>query len=45
MQELRNEAALVGANAVISVDFKYVELSTAGKMVLLVGTGTAVILG
>jgi len=40
--ELRREAHLVGANAVVGVDLDYVELSGAGNMVMLVASGTAV---
>lgn len=40
--ELKREAWLVGANAVVGVDLDYVELSTAGSMVMLVASGTAV---
>ena len=41
-QEMRMEAYELGADAVIAVDLDYVELSTAGSMVLLVASGTAV---
>lgn len=44
LYELKREAHLIGANAVIGVDLKYVELSSHSTMVLLVATGTAVIL-
>lgn len=40
--ELRREAHIVGANAVVGVDLDYVELSGAGNMVMLVASGTAV---
>ena len=40
--ELKREAWLVGANAVVGVDLDYVELSGAGTMVMLVASGTAV---
>lgn len=41
--ELRREALMVGANAVIGVDLDYNEISGAGKsMLFLVATGTAV---
>ncbi|MDG3039851.1 YbjQ family protein [Roseicyclus marinus] len=43
LYELKKEAHAVGANAVIGVDLDYVELSAAGSMVLLVASGTAVI--
>ena len=38
------EAYEVGANAVVGVDLDYVELSNAGSMVMLVASGTAVII-
>jgi uncharacterized protein YbjQ (UPF0145 family) len=41
--ELKAEAHRVGANAVVAVDLDYVELSGAGNMVLLVASGTAVV--
>jgi uncharacterized protein YbjQ (UPF0145 family) len=44
LYELKREAYLVGANAVVGVDLDYVELSTAGSMVMLVASGTAVII-
>ena len=40
--ELKKEAVLVGGNAVVGVDLNYVELSSAGSMILLVASGTAV---
>ena len=42
LRELKQEAALVGANAVIAVDLDYVELSSHSTMVMLVASGTAV---
>lgn len=45
LNELKKEAHLLGANAVIGVDLDYVELSAFKNMVLLVASGTAVILG
>jgi uncharacterized protein YbjQ (UPF0145 family) len=44
--ELRKEALSIGADAVISVDLDYQELSGGGKngMIMLVASGTAVIL-
>jgi uncharacterized protein YbjQ (UPF0145 family) len=43
LQELRTEAFLVGANAVIAVDLDYSEFSGQGKaMLFLVASGTAV---
>ena len=44
LYELKKEAHMVGANAVVGVDLDYMEMSTAGSMVLLVGSGTAVII-
>jgi uncharacterized protein YbjQ (UPF0145 family) len=44
LYELKREAYEVGANAVVGVDLDYVELSGAGSMVMLVASGTAVII-
>lgn len=44
LYELKEEAHAVGANAVVGVDLDYVELSGAGNMVLLVASGTAVVI-
>ncbi|MDG1116937.1 MAG: heavy metal-binding domain-containing protein [Flavimaricola sp.] len=44
LYELKKEAHAVGANAVIGVDLDYVEMSSAGNMVLLVASGTAVVI-
>ncbi len=44
LYELKLEADLVGANAVVGVDLDYVELSAAGSMVMLVASGTAVVI-
>lgn len=44
LYELKREAYDVGANAVVGVDLDYVELSAAGSMVMLVASGTAVII-
>ena len=41
--ELRREAYSVGANAVVGVSLNYLELSSTGNMVMLVASGTAVI--
>jgi uncharacterized protein YbjQ (UPF0145 family) len=43
LYELKKEAYEVGANAVVGVDLDYVELSSTGSMVMLVASGTAVI--
>lgn len=43
LDELKKEAASVGANAVVGIDIDYSEISGAGKcMLLVVATGTAV---
>ena len=42
--ELKKEAHIVGANAVVGVDLDYIEMSSAGSMVLLVASGTAVVI-
>lgn len=44
LYELKKEAHAVGANAVVGVDLDYVELSSAGSMILLVASGTAVVI-
>lgn len=44
LYELKKEAYEVGANAVVGVDLDYVELSAAGSMVMLVASGTAVLI-
>jgi uncharacterized protein YbjQ (UPF0145 family) len=44
LYELKVEADLVGADAVVGVDLDYVELSAAASMVMLVASGTAVII-
>jgi len=43
LYELKKEAYEVGANAVVGVDLDYMELSSGGAMVLLVASGTAVV--
>ena len=45
LYELKKEAYEVGANAVVGVDLDYVKLSSAGSMVMLVASGTAVVIG
>ena len=45
LYELKKEAYEVGANAVVGVDLDYVELSVGGTMVMLVASGTAVVIG
>ena len=44
LYELKKEAYEVGANAVVGVDLDYMEMSSSGSMVLLVASGTAVII-
>jgi uncharacterized protein YbjQ (UPF0145 family) len=44
LYELKKEAHEVGANAVVGVDLDYVELSASGSMVMLVASGTAVVI-
>lgn len=44
LYELKKEAHLVGANAVVGVDLDYVELSSGSNMVMLVASGTAVVI-
>lgn len=44
LYELKREAHLVGANDVVGVDLAYVDLSGAGNMVMLVASGTAVVI-
>ena len=44
LYELKKEAHAVGANAVVGVDLDYVEMSAAGSMLLLVASGTAVVI-
>ena len=42
LEELRAEAFELGADAVVAIDFEYVDLSSSGNMILLVANGTAV---
>jgi uncharacterized protein YbjQ (UPF0145 family) len=44
LYELKKEAYEVGANAVVGVDLDYMEMSSGRSMVLLVASGTAVII-
>ena len=44
LYELKKEAYEVGANAVVGVDLDYVEIGNNGKMIMLVASGTAVII-
>jgi uncharacterized protein YbjQ (UPF0145 family) len=43
LYQLKVEADLVGANAVVGVHSDCVELSSSGGMVMLVASGTAVV--
>lgn len=43
LYELKKEAHSVGANAVVGIDLDYMEMSSSGSMVLLVASGTAVV--
>ena len=43
LEELKNEAAVLGANAVVAVDLNYQEIGATGStMLMLVASGTAV---
>ena len=44
LYELKKEAYEVGANAVVGVDLDYIELSAGTGMIILVASGTAVII-
>jgi uncharacterized protein YbjQ (UPF0145 family) len=44
LYELKKEAHSVGANGVVGVDLDYVELSGSSNMVMLVASGTAVVI-
>jgi len=44
LEELKEEALMIGANAVVAVDIDYSEISGGGKsMLFVVATGTAVL--
>lgn len=43
LYELKKEAYSVGANAVVGIDLDYMEMSSGGSMLLVVASGTAVI--
>lgn len=45
LNELRKEAVVHGANAVIAVDLDYVEIGSSDGMIMLVANGTAVRVG
>ena len=42
MQEMARQAAEIGANAVIGIDFDYETLGQANGMIMVIATGTAV---
>jgi uncharacterized protein YbjQ (UPF0145 family) len=42
--ELKREAYLVGANAIVGVDLDYTEISANSNMIMLVASGTAVVI-
>lgn len=44
LYELKKEAYEVGANAVVGVDLDYVEISSNSNMIMLVASGTAVVI-
>ena len=44
LYKLKKEAYEVGANAVVGVDLDYIELSGGTGMIILVASGTAVII-
>lgn len=44
LYELKREAHAVGGNAVVGVDLDYVSVSSTGSMVMLVASGTAVVI-
>jgi UPF0145 protein BVU_2335 len=44
MQELQMEATKLGANAIVGIDIDYSAIGENGSMLMIVGTGTAVVL-
>ncbi len=44
MQELQMEATQLGANAIVGIDIDYNTVGKNGSMLMVVGTGTAVVL-
>ena len=44
MQELQMEATKLGANAIVGIDLDYNTIGGNGSMLMVVGTGTAVVL-
>lgn len=44
MQELQMEATKLGANAIVGIDIDYNTIGGNGSMLMVVGTGTAVVL-
>lgn len=44
LRELQNQASLMGANAIVGVDIDYNTVGANGSMLMIVATGTAVII-
>lgn len=44
LQEMKNRAAQMGANAIVGVDFDYEVLGTGGNMIMVTVSGTAVVI-
>ena len=44
IQELQMEATKLGANAIVGIDIDYNTIGGNGSMLMVVGTGTAVVL-
>lgn len=43
LEELKNRASIVGANAVVGVDIDYEVLGTGNNMLMVIASGTAVL--
>ena len=44
LRELQNQASMMGANAIVGVDIDYNTVGANGSMLMIVATGTAVII-
>ena len=44
LHELQNQASMMGANAIVGVDIDYNTVGANGSMLMIVATGTAVII-
>lgn len=44
LRELQNQASMMGANAIVGVDIDYNTVGANGSMLMVVATGTAVVL-